>query len=215
MKRRTPRSVSNGIAPALEPCARLAAQPEPGGGDRDGGGLEPRLLEQHRGGAGVDLGVGAAHDAANTDGIALRVADEAVVCSEVRSMSSRVTIRSPGLAARTTKPLPGTLRSSYAWLGRFSSSITAFDASTTLLMGRMPQRRRRSFSHCGDSATVTPVMRAAVKRPHSSGDRISTVTPLEGPAMSTAGSGRVKGNPSGRPGPWPRPRGPSSPDGCG
>ena len=96
--------------------------------------------------------------------------------SAVMDLSTPSSVRStsPWRARRTSKPPTTAL--SYAWFGWLSSSMTRFDASTTLLMLRIPRCARRDETHDGEGPTVTPLMTAAENIPHLSAAVIVTGT---------------------------------------
>jgi hypothetical protein len=95
-----------GVGALLEAGRRLGTQAEAARGPGDGERLEPGQLEQHIGGGGGDLGVGATHDPGDADRGVLASQINRSSAMKVRSTSSRVTRVSPSRARRTRSPPP-------------------------------------------------------------------------------------------------------------
>ena len=95
--------------------------------------------------------------------------------SSLRWVPSNVVRVSPALALRMRKP-DDTLAASYAWFGWLVSSITRLDASTTLLIGRIPAASTLRARWSGDGPTTMPLITVTLNRAHAFSSTIFTGT---------------------------------------
>jgi len=110
--------------------------------------------------------------------------------SSSRSWPSRVVNRSPARASRTIRWPPLTRAKSKKCSGCPSSSITKFEMSTRLLIGRCPASARRIRIAAGPGAMRSPLARAKTKRLQSTVSIVTRASCAGWPRVRSTGGSR-------------------------